>query len=375
MPREGHWASREAAGAPHDREEAAPRGQEIPGAPGLKATLKRGALLAAANWPLVAIQFVTESTLKLLLAVPVVGGLFLAVLLLGGNADELLAGDIRDIVAEVFRAMRQNVAALMAFSTAFGLVLVGGSALTFVVKAGTVSLLATAEARAGHIERPPLRLQTVRRATVVAIEPFLDGCRRLWLRYVKLGGCLLAVYGATASAYIGFVVGGYSLAGNPGVLLGWTMAAALASSVLVVWITLVNFFYLITQMVMAVEDVGVRAGMRGAFHFVRTSLREIAGIFGVVLLLAAVATVASIVATAGFGLINLVPILGLAVLPLQIAAWLVRGFVFQYLALTALGAYLTQYRHYVDRIAPPATHHFGLPSEMSGEALPGTRLA
>jgi hypothetical protein len=34
-------------------------------------------------------------------------------------------------------------------------------------------------------------------------------------------------------------------------------------------------------------------------------------------------------------------------MPLQIAAWLVRGAVFQYLALTALAAYLTQYRHYL----------------------------
>ena len=51
-------------------------------APGLKATLKRGALVAAANWPLVAVQFVAESTLKLLLAVPVVGGIFLVVLVL-----------------------------------------------------------------------------------------------------------------------------------------------------------------------------------------------------------------------------------------------------------------------------------------------------
>ena len=41
--------------------------------PGLKATLKRGALVAAANWPLVAVQFVAESTLKVLLGVPVVG--------------------------------------------------------------------------------------------------------------------------------------------------------------------------------------------------------------------------------------------------------------------------------------------------------------
>ena len=36
--------------------------------PPLKTALKRGALLAAANWPLVLVQFVAEGTLKLLLA-------------------------------------------------------------------------------------------------------------------------------------------------------------------------------------------------------------------------------------------------------------------------------------------------------------------
>lgn len=321
-------------------------------APGLKTSLKRGALVAAANWPLVAIQFVAESTLKLLLAVPVVGGLFLVVLLLEGNADELLAGDVRDVIASVFGAMRQNAAALVAFSAAFATVMLGGSALTFVVKAGTVSLLAAAEAKAGPIERPPVRFRYLGRASTVAIEPFLAACARLWRRYLKLGALLLLIYGLTAAAYLLFVVGGLAVAGNPGVLLGWTMAAALASSVLVVWITLVNFFYLLTQMVIAVEDVGVRRAMWGALRFVAGSLREVAGIFGLVLLLAIVATVASIVATAGLGLINLVPVLGLAVLPLQIAAWLVRGFVFQYLALTALCAYLTQYRHYKSRTRP-----------------------
>ena len=343
---------------------------------GLKATLKRGALIAAANWPLVAVQFVAESTLKLLLAVPVVGGIFLVVLLLGANADELLAGDVRDIVAAVFAAMRHNLAAFVAFSLAFGVVLLGASALTFVVKGGTVSLLAEAEAVAGPIERPPVRLPALRRANVVAIDPFLQGCERLWKRYVRLGAMLLAVYGVTAIVYLGFVVGGWSLVGNTGVLLGWTMAAALASSVLVVWITLVNFFYLLVQMVMAVEDIGVRSGMRRAFHFVRTTLREIAGIFGVVLLLATMATVASIIATAGFGLINLIPILGLAVLPLQIAAWLVRGFVFQYLALAALGAYLTHYRRYSTRARQNEQGHlFEVTEPTSGDALPGKRLA
>ena len=40
------------------------------------------------------------------------------------------------------------------------------------------------------------------------------------------------------------------------------------------------------------------------------------------------------------------PLVGLAVLPLQLAAWLLRGIVFEYLALAALGAYLSHYRWY-----------------------------
>jgi hypothetical protein len=316
-------------------------------APGLKTALKRGALLAAANWPLVVVQFIAESTLKVILGVPVVGGVFLVVLLLDANVEELLGGDLRDIVAAVFASLRANPAALTAFALSFLVVLIGGSILTFVVKGGTVALFADAEAGAGAIERPPLRLQMLRRANRVGIEPFLNGCRRLGRRYVRLGLLLLLVYAATAGAYFGLLFGGYALAGNVGILLWWTVILAAASSAVIVWVTLVNFVYLLTQLVMAVDDVGVRAALRRVFRFLRSSAREIAGIFGVVLVLVLLATMASILATAGLSLIGFVPVVALAVMPLQIAAWLVRGFVFQYLALTALGAYLTQYRHYL----------------------------
>lgn len=104
--------------------------------------------------------------------------------------------------------------------------------------------------------------------------------------------------------------------------------------------------YLLTQMVIAVEDVGVRQALGRVSHFLHTSLREIAGIFGVLLVLVLLAMVASVLATAGLGLISWVPVLALTVMPLQMAAWLLRGVVFQYLALSALGAYLTQYRYY-----------------------------
>ena len=313
---------------------------------GLKMALKRGALVTSANWPLVAVQFIAESTLKVILGVPVVGGIFLVVLLLDADVEELLRGDVRDIVSSLFASLRANPAALTAFALAFLLVLIGGSILTFIVKGGTMAVLADAEANAGALERPPLRFGMLRRANRTGIDPFLDGCRRLGRRYVKLGLGLLIVYVLTAAVYLVVLIGGYSVADNVGIVLWWTVILAAASSAMIVWITLINLFYLLTQMVMAVEDVGVRAAVAAVIRFLRASLREVAGIFGVVLLLVLLATVASILATAGFGLIGFVPIVAVAVMPLQIAAWLMRGFVFQFLALSALSAYLTQYRQY-----------------------------
>ena len=340
----------------------------MPHPPALKPSLKRGAFIAAANWPLIAVQFIAEGTQQLLLAVPVVGGVALVVLLLGANVEDVMGTDMKGTIPSVIAALRANPVALGFFGASFLVVLLGASTLTFIVKAGTVATLAAAEAQAGPIERPPLRLAALRRANITNIEPFLDGCQKFAHRYVKLGLCLLVIYGLTAAACLGFVVSGYGLSDNFGILLGWTFAVIPALSALVVWITLVNFFYLLTQMAIVVEDVGVRDGMRKVAQFVRASIREVAGIFGVVLLLVAITTVASILATAGLGLIAVVPFVGLAMVPLQLGAWLLRGIVFEYLGLTALGAYLIQYRYYQHGLAT-------LPIPEPSTDVTGPRLA
>jgi hypothetical protein len=120
--------------------------------------------------------------------------------------------------------------------------------------------------------------------------------------------------------------------------------AALTSGALLVWITLVNLGYLLVQMAIAVEDCSVRAAAQHVIRFLRQRGSDVMLVFGVVLVLVVLATAASILATAGLGLISFVPLVGLAVLPLQAAAWLLRGLVFQYLGLTALTAYLALYR-------------------------------
>ena len=320
----------------------------------LKALLKRGGLIVAANWQVVLVQFIAESTFRLLLAVPVIGGVFLVALTLGSSLQDLLVGDLRQIVATVIEALLAHPIALVSFITSFLLALVGGSSFMFLVKGGTVSVLVAAERAADDIERPPLRASSLKRASKFTVERFTAACTVLFTRYMWLGLGLLAVYGLTGAVYLALIFGGYLLVGETGLLLGWTFLAAAASSGLIVWITLVNLLYLLVQVVIAVDNLSVGAAIRQVGAFLQARLRDVTLVFCVVLGLVVVATVASILATAGLGLVGFVPLVGLAVFPLQMAAWLVRGVVFQYLGLTALAAYVSLYQTYRDNQARAA---------------------
>jgi hypothetical protein len=314
-------------------------------APGFKAILKRGALVTVANWPIVLVQFVAESLFKLLLGVPIVGGIFLVALVVGHDVADLVRGDAREIVTTILGALTDQPAALVGFLVSMLTVLIGGAAMMFVVKAGAVVTLADAEDAAGAIERPPLRWTAFQQAYRFSAERYVAACEHYWRRFLRLGWLLLAVYGLSAGLYLAAVVIGYHIVSARETLLWWwTVIAAIASTVLIVWITFVNLVYLLIQMIMATDDVGVKEAARRLLAFARVRARNIAGVFLIVLALVLVATGASLVATGLLSLISFVPLIGLAVFPLQVAAWFVRGMLFQYLGLTALGSYLTLYR-------------------------------
>ncbi|MGE5244650.1 MAG: hypothetical protein ACM3SQ_10530 [Betaproteobacteria bacterium] len=313
---------------------------------GLKHLLKRGALLAAANWQAVAIQFVAESTFQVLLAVPIIGASILVAVLLGADLAELLQGSLREIFTTIAGALVAEPVAFAAFLTAFAIVLLGGSVLTFLVKGGTMDVMLAADAAAGAIEREPLTFDSLRDASAFTLERFTGGCRRLFRPYLRLGLLLVLVYGASGAAYIALLVYGYRAAGSGAPLVGWTLVAALAAVGLVVWITIVNLVYLLLQIIIAVDGVGVLEGLRVVARFVRAELAGLAGVFAVVLTLVVAAMLASALAWSGVGLIAFVPVVGLAVLPLQMLWLLMRGFVFEYIGLTALGAYVALYGGY-----------------------------
>jgi hypothetical protein len=315
----------------------------------LKLLLKRGALLSAANWPIVAIQFVAQTTFQVLLAIPIIGAAVLVAVLLDADLGVLLQGGLRDIFAALAGVLSSEPIAFTAFLTVFAVVLLGGSVLTFLVKGGTVSTLVAAHRVAGPIESEPLTVGLFRGASIFTLNRFVDGCRHFFRRFLTLGLALLAVYAVSIGGYLALVLYGFRLAADLTFVVSWTLAATLAAFLLVVWVTVINLVYLLLQIAMAVEDVGLREACRAVARFVRAEFRELAGVFLVVLGLLVAATIVSALAWSGVGLIAFVPLVGLAVLPLQLAALMVRGLVFSFLSLSAAGAYVTLYCGHLSR--------------------------
>jgi hypothetical protein len=114
----------------------------------------------------------------------------------------------------------------------------------------------------------------------------------------------------------------------------------------VCWITIINLVYLLMQIIIAAENTSVAKAWRFVGAFIRHQRRGVGEVFLVVLALVVAATGVSLLATAALGLIAFVPFVGLAVLPLQLLAWIFRGVVFQFLGVTSIGAYLRLYREF-----------------------------
>jgi hypothetical protein len=301
----------------------------------LKLALKRGALVTAANWQVVLVQFVADTLFKTLLAVPMVGGVVLVVLLAGGESADLLNLDIGRMISALVAALRAQPLALAGFLAALGLVLASGSVLMFAVKAGSVSVLLAGERHAGALEQPPLRIDAIEQAAAWSIESFVGGMRTLFGRYFQLGIGLAVAYALVAGSYAAVV---FRQPGSSA--FDWSLVALVASLALILIVTLVNFIYVLAQVVIAAEDCSVLEAVPLVTRLLGRQGVEALGVLASVFALMLLSTAAAIMATAAFGLIAFVPFVGLAALPLQICAWLVRGLVQQYVALTGVGAYL-----------------------------------
>jgi len=301
--------------------------------------LKRGMFIAAANWQVTAIQSGADSIFKLLIAVPTVGGVVFLALMIGAEPEGLLSMDARDLLATVVAALLSQPLVLAAFGLSLAVVVGGGAAFMFLVKGGTIAALVESERRPPPLpehDDPHDPLARMAAAATFGVDRFFADCRRYFPRYLRLGLLLFAVYAASAGLFLGV---GVAIADARG--LG---AGAVLSAGFVAWVTLVNLLYLLVQIVIVAEDRPVIEAVRQVARAGRAEWKNIAAIFAIVLGIVAAGTVVSFVAMGALSLIGFVPLFGLTVLPLQLAAWLFRALVFQFIELSAVGAYANRFR-------------------------------
>jgi PQQ-like domain len=155
------------------------------------------------------------------------------------------------------------------------------------VKGGTIAVLASADADAGPIEHPPLRLDLVNRAGRFRLEAATAGAQRLFGRFARLGIGLFLAYGLiTTAALVNLIALG---APQSAADAAWLFAVTVAG---IIAVTLVNLLYLLLQIAVAVDNCGAGAAVARVSSFLVRRPREVAIVFAVVSTLVALGTAA-----------------------------------------------------------------------------------
>ncbi len=173
-------------------------------------------------------------------------------------------------------------------------------------------------------------------------------------RAIVLTAGLALAYGVIVVGYLAAVRSAVDLAADPQWASAWPLVVLLASSTAAVLALAVNLAFDLLRVIVVSDDCGVGMAVARLRAFVLADARQVLGLIGVVGGLLTLAAAVSVLATAALVLVGWVPVIGLIVVPLQIAAWVVRGVIFQYLSLAALAAYQTQYRRFAERYDAPA---------------------
>jgi len=321
----------------------------------LRAALKHGALIAAANWPVVLIEFAIEALFKFTLAVPVIGGALMVAVLVGDDLGTIFGQGVRAAADLVIGSLATAPGALMSFFAAVGLVAFGGGIVMFIVKGGTLAVIVESEQTAGDIHRGPVQLDALRRAYVYDLATILDATRRFARRSGLLAAGLSLSYLIIGWGYITALGVSFRIAEQTTWASAWPLLVLVATSTSVIAVTAINLAFDLLRVIVITDDCRIRTAVRRLRAFLVADARQVLGIFGVVGLLVTAAMAVSVVTTAGLTFVAWVPFVSLIAVPLQVAAWLVRGLVFQYVGLTALAAYQTQYRRFTGPDSRPLT--------------------
>lgn len=333
----------------------------------LRAALTRGAWVTATAWPVVFIDFVLDTGLKLALALPALGGGLVMAALVAPDLDGLMTEGPGAALEAIVHSLATRPIALASFITAVAVVGLAGAPLVFAIKAGTLAVLVDAERTATRPHYDGTTWRDVRQATGFRPRSMVDGIRIFWRRAAILALGLGVAYLVVAAAYVLAVGASAPVPSAPDTqTLPWPALVFVATSAGVVILWIGHLLHDLLRLVVVTDDCGVAVAIGRLSRFLIARTRQVLGILFVMAAVRIVAGTASLLAAAGLGVMAWLPVVGLAFLPLQAAAWLLRGVLLQYMQSATLVAYQTQYRRFSAQRwprhtpdEPPASYLFG----------------
>jgi len=311
----------------------------------LRAAVKRGALVTAANWPVVLIDFAVESFYKLALAVPILGGALMVATILGTDVQLLVGEGVRATADLVIGSLATTPVALAAFLLALAIVAIGGEAVMSAIKAGTFAVLVRGERALADAPRVAGE-DALERAEAFSLAIVLANARRFAGRSLRLVAALAAGYIAVGGTYLVGMSYSFTLTAGAAWTPAWPLLVLGATTVAVLVVSAINIAYDLLRVIIITDDCGIRDAARRLRRFVAADARQVFGILCVLAAVVVLATVAAVLAAAGLTIVPWLRYAGLAVVPLQAAAWVLRQVLFEFMALSALAAYQTQYRRF-----------------------------
>ncbi|HWB16554.1 MAG TPA: hypothetical protein VG538_09110 [Vicinamibacterales bacterium] len=312
----------------------------------LLAALERGAVVVAVNWPVVLVDLAIESFYELALAVPIVGGAVMGAALMGADVGDMLRAGLPSTADVVIGSLAAAPEALVSFLAAVAVVAFGGEALMAIVKAGTLHVIVVAERRLAAGRGWRGGTASLAESWAWSLRRVRDGIARFGRRMLALALALAVADFVVGVAYLATLGASSGLAADATWTAAWPLAVVAATSVGVVLVAAIKLTYDLLRVVILTDDCGVGDARRRLARFVMADARQVIGIFSVLGCVTVVATMLSVLAAAGLAVVAWMPFASVIVVPLQLAAWIVRGLIFEYFALSAVSAYQTQYRRF-----------------------------
>ena len=176
-------------------------------------------------------------------------------------------------------------------------------------------------------------------------ERIIAGARRFARPMMAVAFVRAALYVFVVLVYL-MLVASAVFSGSTGWPGAWSAILLAATSVGIVAVSAINLVSDLIRVAIVTDGCSFRQAAARMWRFVILDARQVIGIVSVIAGVEIVASAVALLAAAGLAPVAYLPVVSLAVVPLQLAFWVLRSLLVEAASLSSVAACQTQYRRF-----------------------------